>query len=69
VRIEPVTKRVCDQERQSVDREITESNEVQQLRVQLYRVHGKDYRRSVSNTADGSNCKIKNCISERASVQ
>jgi hypothetical protein len=38
----------------SVDREITESSEVQQLRVQLYRVHGRDYRRSICDTADGS---------------
>jgi hypothetical protein len=55
---------------ESVDREITESSEVQQLRVQLYRVHGSDSsRRSNCNTADGSNCEIVNCVSVRANVQ
>jgi hypothetical protein len=53
----------------SVDREITESSEVQQLRVQLYRVHGGDYRRSTCDTADGSKCEIVNCVSVRANVQ
>jgi hypothetical protein len=50
-----------------VDREITESSEVQQLRVQLYRVHGSDYRRSNCETAHGSNCQIVNCVNVRAS--
>jgi hypothetical protein len=53
----------------SVDREITESSEVQQLRVELYRVHGSDYRISNCDTVDGSNCKIVNCVSVRANVQ
>jgi hypothetical protein len=50
-----------------VDREITESSEVQQLRVELYRVHGNDYRTSNCDTADGSNCKIVNGVNVRAS--
>jgi hypothetical protein len=50
-----------------VDREITESSEVQQLRVELYRVNGSDYRTSNCDTADGSNYKIVNCVSVRAS--
>jgi hypothetical protein len=53
----------------SVDREITESSEVQQLRVELYRVYGSDYRISNCDTADGSNCEIVNCVIVRASVQ
>jgi hypothetical protein len=48
---------------ESVDREITEPSEVQQLRVQLYRVHGRDYRRSICDTAACSNSGIVNCIS------
>jgi hypothetical protein len=44
--------------RVSVDREITESSEVQQLRAELYRVNGSDYRTSNCDTVDGSNCKI-----------
>jgi hypothetical protein len=48
----------------SVDREITDSSEVQQLRVELY---GKNYRRSIWNTADGSTCVIVNRASVRAS--
>jgi hypothetical protein len=51
----------------SVDREITESSEVQQLRVDLYRVNGSDYRRSNCDTADGSKCEIVNCVNVRAS--
>jgi hypothetical protein len=51
----------------SVDREITESSEVQQLRVELYRVHGRDYRTSNCDTVDGSNCKIVNGVNVRAS--
>jgi hypothetical protein len=51
----------------SVDREITESSEVQHLRVELYRVNGSDYRISNCDTVDGSNCKIVNCMSVRAS--
>jgi hypothetical protein len=55
-------KGVCDQERQSVDRE------VQQLRVEWHRVNGKDYvRRRNCDTADGSNGVTVNCISVRAS--
>jgi hypothetical protein len=50
----------------SVDREITESSEVQQLRVELYK---KDYRRSIWDTADGSTCVIVNCVSVRANVE
>jgi hypothetical protein len=41
----------------SADREITESSEVQQLRVELYRVN--------CDTVDGSNCKIVNGVSVR----
>jgi hypothetical protein len=51
-----------------VDHEITESSEVQQLRVELYRVHGSDSsRRSICETADGSSCKIVNGVNVRAS--
>jgi hypothetical protein len=50
-----------------VDREITESSEVQQLRVELYRVNGSDYRTSTCDTVDGSNCKIVKCVKVRAS--
>jgi hypothetical protein len=51
-----------------VDREITESSEVQQLRVQLYRVNGSDSsRRCNCDTADGSNCEIVNCVTVKAS--
>jgi hypothetical protein len=62
--------------RVSVDREITESSEVQDLRVELYRVNGSDYRIRVNgsdyrisncDTADGSNCKIVNGVNVRAS--
>jgi hypothetical protein len=49
----------------SVDREITESSEVQQLRVELYR---KDYR-SIWDTADGSTCVIVNGVNVRANVE
>jgi hypothetical protein len=53
-----------------VDREITESSEVQQLRIELHRVNGRDYiRRHNCDTADGSTCVIGNCVSVRASVQ
>jgi hypothetical protein len=55
--------------RVSVDREITESSEVQPLRVELYRVHGRDYSRSNCDTLDGSNCKIVNCVAVRANVE
>jgi hypothetical protein len=48
----------------SVDREITESSEVQQLRVELYRVNG---RRRNCDTADDSNCKIANGVNVRSS--
>jgi hypothetical protein len=51
----------------SVDREITESSEVQQLRVELCRVPGSDYRISNCDTVDGSNCKIVNGVNVRAS--
>jgi hypothetical protein len=54
----------------SVGREITESKEVQQLRVELYRVHGSDLsRRCNCDTADGSTCVIVNCIRVRANVE
>jgi hypothetical protein len=46
---------------ESVDREITESSEVQQLRVQLCPVKGSDYSRSNCVTADGSNCNCELC--------
>jgi hypothetical protein len=52
-----------------VDREITESSEVQQLRVELYRVNGSDYRRSNRDTVSGSNCEIVNCVNVRANVE
>jgi hypothetical protein len=53
-----------------VDREITESSEVQTLQVELYRANGKDYIRiSNCDTADGSNGEIVNCISVQANVQ
>jgi hypothetical protein len=52
-----------------VDREITESSEVQHLRVELYRVNGNDYRISNCDTADGSNCEIVSCVSVRANVE
>jgi hypothetical protein len=55
--------------RVSVDREITESSEVQQLRVELYRVNGSDNRRSNCNTANGSNGVTVSCISVRANVE
>jgi hypothetical protein len=45
----------------SVDREITESSEVQQLKVQLYQGHGRDYSRSNCYTADDSNCNYELC--------
>jgi hypothetical protein len=51
----------------SVDREITDSSEVQQLRVELYRVNDSDYRISNYDTVDGSNCKIVNGVNGRAS--
>jgi hypothetical protein len=51
----------------SMDREITESSEVQQARVKLYRVNGSDYRTSNCDTVDGSNCKIVNVVNVRAS--
>jgi hypothetical protein len=51
----------------SVDREITEYSEVQQLRVELYRVNGSDYRTSNCDTADDSNCEIVNGVNVRAS--
>jgi hypothetical protein len=54
----------------SVDREITESSEVQQLRVELYRVNGSDYSISNCDTAvdsNDSNCKIVNGVNVRAS--
>jgi hypothetical protein len=50
-----------------VDRETTESSEVQQLRVELYRVNGSDYRTSNCDTADCSNWKIVNGVNVRAS--
>jgi hypothetical protein len=53
--------------RVSVDREITESSEVQQLRVERYRVNGSDYSISNRDTVDGSNRKIVNGVSVRAS--
>jgi hypothetical protein len=58
---------VISQLRVSVDREITESSEVQQLLVELYQVHGSDYMISNCDTADGSNCVIVNCV--RANVE
>jgi hypothetical protein len=52
-----------------VDREITDSSEVQQLRVQLYRVHGSDSsRRSNCDAADCNNGEIVNCANVRANV-
>jgi hypothetical protein len=51
----------------SVDREITESSEVQQLRVELNRVNGSDYRISNCDTVDGNNCKVVNGVNVRAS--
>jgi hypothetical protein len=60
---------VISQLRDSVDREITESSEVQQLRVELYRVNGRDYRISNCDTVDGTNCEIVNCVSVRANVE
>jgi hypothetical protein len=53
----------------SVDREITESIEVRQLQVELYRANGSDYRISNCDTADDSNCEIVNCVSVRANVE
>jgi hypothetical protein len=55
----------------SVDREFTESSEVQQLQVELYRVHGSDYRMRNCDTADDCNCscEIVNCVSVRANVE
>jgi hypothetical protein len=50
-----------------VDREITESSEVQQLRVELYRVNGSEYSRSNCDTVDDSNCEIVNGVNVRAS--
>jgi hypothetical protein len=50
-----------------VDRKITESSEVQQLRVELYRANGKDCIRSCNcDTADGSNgvTELYKCMSE-----
>jgi hypothetical protein len=45
-----------------VNQEITESSEVQQLRVEWSRVNGKDYRRRCNcDTADGSECVTVNC--------
>jgi hypothetical protein len=55
--------------RVSVHREITESSEVQHLRVELYRVHGRDYRTRNCDTADGSNGVTVSCISVRANVE
>jgi hypothetical protein len=52
---------VISQLRESVNRE------VQQLRVQLYRVHGSAYRRSTCETADDSACQIVNCVNVTAS--
>jgi hypothetical protein len=61
---------VISQLRVSVDREITESSEVQQLRVQVYRVNGSDCSRKCNcDAADGSNGESVKCISVRASVQ
>jgi hypothetical protein len=60
---------VISQLRDSVDLEITESSEVLQLRVELYRVNCSDYRISNCDTADGSNCKIVNDLNVRASPQ
>jgi hypothetical protein len=54
----------------SVDREITESSEVQQLRLQLYRVNGSDSsRRRNCDIADGSSCEIVNCVTVRANME
>jgi hypothetical protein len=52
-----------------VDREIIESSEVQQLRVELYRVNGSDYRISNCDTVNGSNGVTVSCISVRANVE
>jgi hypothetical protein len=52
-----------------VDREITMSSEVQQLRVEWHRVHGCDYSTSNCDTADGSNGVTVNRISVRANVE
>jgi hypothetical protein len=54
----------------SVDREITESSDVQHLRVELYRVNGSDSsRRRNCGTADGSTCVIVNYVIVRANVE
>jgi hypothetical protein len=51
-----------------VNQEVTECSEVQQLRVEWYREHGKDYiRRCNCDTADGSNVITVNCVIVRAS--
>jgi hypothetical protein len=60
---------VISQLRDSVDREITESSEVQQLRIELYRANGSDYRISNCDTVDGNNCKIVNGVNVRANVE
>jgi hypothetical protein len=70
---------VISQLRVSVDSEITESSwsiaaaevsEVQQLRVQLYRVNGRDSnRRRRCHSADGSNCVIVNYVSVKANLE
>jgi hypothetical protein len=52
-----------------MDREITESSEVQQLRVELYRVNGRDYSRSNCDTANASNGVTVSCISVRVNVE
>jgi hypothetical protein len=65
-RVQSVSEyRLCSD---SVDREITESSEVQQLRVEWHRVHGRDYRISNRDTVDGSTCKIVNGVNVRASA-
>jgi hypothetical protein len=50
-----------------VSGEITESSEVQQLQVQLSRVHGSDYSRIICDTADGSNGVTVNYVTIMAS--
>jgi hypothetical protein len=44
-----------------VNQEVTESSEVQQLRVEWHRVHDSYYSRRNCDTADGSNCNCELC--------
>jgi hypothetical protein len=53
----------------SVDREITESSEVQPVRVELYRVHGRTISEDVTGILPMAVIEIVNCVNVRASVQ